>query len=152
MSTQTITIRSNSEKNIMHDLFKLKIGTTQKIDPKVIYFEGRTFIKPLQEKEEYGYDILNIKRKFNKIIQGFIETNNLFSQKYILDVQVAKSGISMNKRSYLSFQCFLRQKDNNNILKLKDIKEKTENAIQNVLNDLTSYIEECEFSVSKTKH
>jgi hypothetical protein len=136
----------------MHDLFKLKIGTTQKIDPKVIYFEGRTFIKPLQEKEEYGYDILNIKRKFNKIIQRFIETNNLFSQKYILDIQVAKSGISMNKRSYLSFQCFLRQKDNNNILKLKDIKEKTENAIQNVLNDSTSYIEECEFSVSKTKH
>ena len=49
METQTKTVRLNSEKTINHELFKIKIGTTNKINPKVIYVEGRTFIQPLNE-------------------------------------------------------------------------------------------------------
>ena len=45
-------------------------------------------------------------------------------RKYILDFQVAQSGISTLKRSFLSFQFLLRQKNDKNILKLKDIKQK----------------------------
>lgn len=151
METRTKTVRLNSEKTIEHNLFKLKIGTTNKIEPKVIYIEGRTFIQPLTEKDCYNIEITSIKRKFNKIIQGFINGNNLFSQKYILDFQVAQSGISTLKRSFLSFQFLLRQKDDNKILKLKEIKQKSETDIQNILNDLTTCIKEYDFSVSKTK-
>lgn len=151
METRTKTVRLNSEKTIEHDLFKLKIGTTNKIEPKVIYIEGRTFIQPLTEKDSYNIEITSMKRKFNKIIQNFISSNNLFSQKYILDFQVAQSGISTLKRSFLSFQFLLRQKDDNKILKLKEIKQKSETDIQNILNDLTTCIKEYDFSVSKTK-
>jgi hypothetical protein len=151
METRTKTVRLNSEKTIEHDLFKLKIGTTNKIEPKVIYIEGRTFIQPLTEKDSYNIEITSMKRKFNKIIQNFISSNNLFSQKYILDFQVAQSGISTLKRSFLSFQFLLRQKDDNKILKLKEIKQKSETDIQNILNDLTMCIKEYDFSVSKTK-
>lgn len=151
METKTKTVRLNSEKTIEHNLFKLKIGTTNKIEPKVVYVEGRTFIQPLQEKDDYSVDITSIKRNFNKIIQKFVNSNDLFSQKYILDFQVAQSGISTLKRSFLSFQFLLRQKNDNKILKLKDIKQKSENDIQNVLDDLIKCIRECDFTVSKTK-
>lgn len=152
METQTKTVRLNSEKTIEHNLFKLKIGTTNKIEPKVIYVEGRTFIQPLTDKENYNIEIASMKRKFNKIIQDFINSNNLFSQKYILDFQVAQSGISTLKRSFLSFQFLLKQKNDNKILKLKEIKQKSETDIQNILNNLTTCIKEYNFSVSKTKH
>lgn len=151
METRTKTVRLNSEKTISHDLFKIKIGTTNKIEPKVIYVEGRTFIQPLKEKDNYCGEITSIKRNFNKIIQNFISQNNLFSPKYILDFQVAQSGISTLKRSFLSFQFLLRQKNDKNILKLKDVKQKLENDIQNVLIDLTNCIREVDFTVSKTK-
>jgi hypothetical protein len=152
METKTKTVRLNSEKTIEHNLFKIKIGTTNKIEPKVIYFEGRTFIQPLQDKDDYSLDITLIKRKFNKIIQNFVNSNDLFSQKYILDFQVAQSGISTLKRSFVSFQFLLRQKNDNKILKLKDLKQKSENDIQNILEALIKCIRESDFTVSKTKY
>lgn len=151
METQTKTIRLNSEKTINHNLFKIKMGTTNKINPKVIYVEGRTFIQPLIEKNSYTTELSMIKRGFNKIIQDFINTNDLFSKKYILDFQVAQSGILVSKRSFLSFQFLLKQKNEDKILKLKEVKEKTEDSIQDVLNNLTSCIKECDFNVTKTK-
>lgn len=151
METQTKTVRLNSEKTINHNLFKIKIGTTNKINPKVIYVEGRTFIQPLNEKNSYTTELTGIKKGFNKIIQNFIESNDLFSKKYILDFQVAQSGISTLKRSFLSFQFLLKQKNEENVLKLKDIKQKSECDIQNVLNDLTRCIEDYDFEVTKTK-
>ncbi len=151
METQTKTVRLNSEKTIEHNLFKIKIGTTNKISPKVIYVEGRTFIQPLNDKESYTTELTSIKRNFNRIIQNFIDADNLFSKKYILDFQVAQSGISPLKRSFLSFQFLLKQKNEDKVLKLKDIKQKSENNIQEVLNSLTKCIRECDFEVTKTK-
>lgn len=151
METQTKTVRLNSEKTIEHNLFKIKIGTTNKISPKVIYVEGRTFIQPLNDKENYTKELTSIKRNFNRIIQNFIDADNLFSKKYILDFQVAQSGISPLKRSFLSFQFLLKQKNEDNVLKLKDVKQKSENNIQEVLNSLTKCIRECNFEVTKTK-
>lgn len=151
METRTKTVRLNSEKTINHELFKIKIGTTNKINPKVIYIEGRTFIQPLNDKSSYNVELTRIKRGFNKIIQNFIDSDDLFSKKYILDFQVAQSGISVTKRSFLSFQFLLKQKNEDKVLKLKDIKQKTESNIQDILNSLTQCIKEYDFNVTKTK-
>ena len=151
METRTKTVRLNSEKTINHDLFKIKIGTTNKINPKVIYIEGRTFIQPLNDKSSYSVELTGIKRGFNKIIQNFIDSDDLFSKKYILDFQVAQSGISVTKRSFLSFQFLLKQKKEDKVLKLKDVKQKTESNIQDILNLLTQCIKEYDFNVTKTK-
>jgi hypothetical protein len=149
METRTKTVRLNSEKTINHELFKIKIGTTNKINPKVIYIEGRTFIQPLNDKSSYSVELTGIKRGFNKIIQNFIDSDDLFSKKYILDFQVAQSGISITKRSFLSFQFLLKQKNEDKVLKLKDVKQKTESNIQDILNSLTQCIKEYDFNVTK---
>ena len=47
-----MAIRTNSEKNMEHNVFKLKIGTTNKINPEIIYFEGKAFIKPNEKKRK----------------------------------------------------------------------------------------------------
>jgi hypothetical protein len=151
METKVRTIRLNSEKKIEHNFFKLKIGTTNKINPNVIYIEGRTFIKPLYEKDNYNPDIINIKRRFNRFLQNYVNNSDIFSNKFILDFQVAQSGIAVNKRSFLSFQFLLKQKNDNNILKLKDIKNNTESEIKNILDELIKEIEKSDFEVSKTK-
>jgi hypothetical protein len=51
----------------------------------------------------------------------------------------------------LSFQFLLKQKNDNNILKLKDIKNNTESEIKNILDELIKEIEKSDFEVSKTK-
>ena len=105
--------RLNSEKNIDAENFKLKIGTTNKIDPIVVYVEGRTFISPIEEKEDYSRDLSKIRHEFSRAISHGISKSPLFDRKFILDFQVASKGVSLNKKSFLSFQFLLRQNKEN---------------------------------------
>lgn len=142
--------RLNSEKKIDAENFKLKIGTTNKIDPVVVYVEGRTFISPQDEKDDYSKDISEIKHSLSRAISRNISNSPLFDRKFILDFQVAAKGISLSKKSFLSFQFLLRQ-NKNNILKLKDLKERCGELIKKIVDSLEENIVEHNFIVSKTK-
>lgn len=142
--------RLNSEKKIEDENFKLKIGTTNKIDPVVVYVEGRTFISPQEDKEDYSKDISEIKHNFSRAISKNISGSPLFDRKFILDFQVASKGISLTKKSFLSFQFLLRQ-NKDNVMKLKDLKEHCEELIKNIVNSLEENIVEHNFVISKTK-
>ena len=47
-------VRLNTEKKIEHDSFEIKIGTTNKLNPVVIYVEGKAFITPSEENTDYS--------------------------------------------------------------------------------------------------
>lgn len=143
-------VRLNSEKKIDNDSFKLKIGTTNKINPIVIYVEGKAFISPLEDKDDYSRDIYEMKHALKQSITSNLCEAKYFDNKYIVDFQVAASGISVNKKSFLSFQFLLRQK-RDNVLKLTEIKNGSEKMINNIANALRDSIIEHNFSLSKSK-
>ena len=143
-------VRLNSEKKIENDSFKLKIGTTNKINPMVIYVEGKAFISPEDDKEDYAKDIAEIKHVFKQSISDGLCTTDVFDNKYIIDFQVASSGLAINKKSFLSFQFLVRQK-RDNVMKLTDVKAKTERMILNIVDSLKNAILEHNFSLTKTK-
>ena len=105
-----MAVRLNNEKKIDNEYFKLKIGTTNKINPIVIYVEGKAFICPTEEKDDYSKHISEIKHRFKRGISEGLYGTDVFDGKYIMDFQVASNGISVNKKSFLSFQFLLRQK------------------------------------------
>lgn len=144
------SIRLNSEKKIDSKNFRLKIGTTDKTNPQVIYVEGRTFISPKQEKDSYSQDISEIKHVFSHAISDSIHTIPNFDGKFIMDFQVASNGISINKKSFLSFQFLLRQKKDN-MQKLSDIKSNNIDFIYKIISILEKSIENHDFIISKTK-
>lgn len=144
-------VRLNSEKTILNENFKLKIGTTNKVNPQVVYVEGSAHIKPLKEQDDYSRDIVEMKRFFNRTIQKYLTGDKLYVPKYIFDFQIAQSGISMHKKSSLSFQFLLRQRSDKQIMKLKDIKAASENLINNIINEFTEHIKSHNFSITKTK-
>ena len=144
-------VRLNSEKTIANDYFKVKIGTTNKINPQVVYVEGKTFIKPLNEKDDYNKDIVELKRASNKTLQKYLTGDKLYVPKYIFDFQVAQSGISTAKKSFLTFQFLMRQKVDKQIMKLKDIKTASEDLINNIINEFSEHVKSHDFSITKTK-
>lgn len=143
-------VRLNTEKRIDSKNFKLKIGTTNKINPIVVYIEGRAFISPQEDKEDYSKDISEIKHNFKHAISTSLQNTKLFDKKFIVDFQVASKGVSLNKKSFLSFQFLLRQ-NKDNILKLKDLKPSAEPLIINIVNTLEESINNHNFIVTKTK-
>ena len=143
-------VRLNSEKKIENEYFKLKIGTTNKINPIVIYVEGKTFISPNEEKGDYSKDIAEIKHALKQSISRSLYGSGDFDNKYIIDFQVAASGIAMNKKSFLSFQFLMRQK-RDNVMKLMDVKNRSEGMITGIAQVLCESIIAHNFSLTKTK-
>lgn len=142
--------RTNVEKRLKNDFFNIKLGTVNKNNPEVIYFEVRTFISPLEENNNYSQVFAFLKKEFSKKISDSLKLNDFFSEKYILDFQIANSGIRINKKSYLSFQLFLKQKSE--IIKdLKEIKKIAEPFLVNLLNEFKNDIIGNNFSITKTK-
>ena len=102
------------------------------------------------DKEDYAKDIAEIKHVFKQSISDGLCTTDVFDNKYIIDFQVASSGIAINKKSFLSFQFLVRQK-RDNVMKLTDVKAKTEKMILNIVDSLKNAILEHNFSLTKTK-
>ena len=142
--------RLHNEKKIDNENFRLKIGTTNKINPIVVYIEGRTFICPSFEKEDYSKEISEIKRSLSQSISKNLRATPHFDDKYIMDFQVASSGVAKGKKSFLSFQFLLKQKKDN-VLNLKELKETASDTINNIVNALQESILTHNFSLSKTK-
>ena len=143
-------VRLNSEKKLETKDFRLKIGTTNKNNPQVIYVEGRTFVSPLDNKEDYSRDILDFQHTLKSAISNGLANNRHFEKKFIVDFQLASKGICYNKKSFLSFQFLLKQNPEN-VMKFKDAKEKAMPLVDNVITKLGNSIEEHDFKITKTK-
>lgn len=142
--------RPSTEKNLPHGDFRLKLGTINKKNPEVIYIEGKTFIMPLDDDMNYRNIMQLIKRNFNFYISESLKKCNIFENKFILDFQVANSGIKMNKKSFLYFQVLFRQ-DRNKILPIKSVKTLSNDFINETVNYLKSLLINNNFYISKTK-
>ena len=142
--------RLNNEKRIDNQNFRLKIGTTNKIQPIVVYVEGKAFISPKEEKFDYAKDVSEIRHTFKQSISENLYKTPLFDNKYILDFQVATSGIKPDKKSFLSFQFYLRQ-NKDDVRKLSELKTLADGFITEVVDALSETIFDHGFEITKTK-
>lgn len=143
--------RTNSECKIEHNKFNLRIGTTNRKNPLVVYVEGKTFISPNVEKESYGNDIYIIKKSLRESIAKNVKNNKHFEDNIIFDFQVAQNGISVGKKSFLTFQFLIKQKQNEVSVKIKEIREKSLPLVMSVISDLDNTISKNNFSIFKSK-
>ena len=90
-----------------------------------------------------------IRRNFSTSISRELSKSKLFDTKFILDFQVANSGVRVGKKSFLSFQLMLKQKSGN-ILPFKEIKEACESTLLSLIDNMVDSISD-DFLVSKTK-
>lgn len=144
------SIRLNREKKIDNGTFKVKIGTTNKENPQVIYVDGRVFLSPLEVMDNYTDEIEDIRKNFKRTIGERLRTNSIFDNRFILNFDISSSRMIKDKRSFLTFQFFLRQK-NTTPMKLSAVKEKSEVFINGLLSSLEGDIESHCFTLHKTR-
>lgn len=146
---ENVKQRLSSEKTISHNLFRLKFGTMNRSNPQVVYLEGRTFISPLYDNDNYQFLIQSIRKKFSSAINYELLKNCDFDKRFILDFQIANSGVRVGKKSFLSFQLMLKQNEKN-IKSFKEIKKLSEKMLVGMVDSLVEYIT-ADFLISKTK-
>ena len=91
-----------------------------------------------------------IRHSFKQSISESLYKTPLFDNKYILDFQVATSGIKPDKKSFLSFLFYLRQ-NKEDVKKLPDLKNLAGGFISDVVDTLSESIFEHGFEITKTK-
>lgn len=143
-------LRLNSEKKIDNKYFDVRIGTVNRLNPIAIYVEGRTFIKPLEERDDYLTDVSTMRYSLKKSVIKELNQSELFDRRFIIDFDIASSCIKYDKNSFLFFQITMKQK-NNPPIKINDLKTASEDMITNIVNGLTETIRNCDFTLKKEK-
>lgn len=135
---------------IPNDNFKLKIGTLNKKNPISFYIEGNTYITPLKEEKAYTKQLELIRRSFKRNVSDIIRNSPLVDSFYILNFEVASERIRCNKKTYLNFECYFRQKSPTP--KTMDmIKNEDFDLIQNITTQLSLELSKNNFTLTKNK-
>ena len=145
----------NSEYVVDNDNFKVKIGTTDKKNPKTVYIDCGFFIEPKVEKEDYSEDIKLVEEEARNLAKKISNATNpktvdrLFKKDFIFVFEVTENRIFYGKKSYVSFQLHLRQNDDT--LEWVTISEHLLHLSDFMTTILLRNIEDIGFEVTKTK-
>lgn len=97
----------NSELKIDSDYFNIKLGTTDKKNPSVVYIDCGCYIEPTASKESIQDNIHLLEEELKSKIDGifFLRT---FKEKNdaIYIFETAEDRLEVGKKSYLSIQLF----------------------------------------------
>ena len=91
--------------------YKVKLGTIDNKNPKTIYLNVSAWGKPLTEEEDYDKVINKIRKNIKQNLYSKIGDNNFEKERYIVDLDMRSSGISQTKRSFMSCEITLFQKE-----------------------------------------
>lgn len=139
-----------SEVSLENPYFKLKIGTINKKKPTTFYVEGGTFITPTEDETSIKDRIDEVYRAMSQgIIRITCETNNL-EKNFIANIDVADERMKVGKKTYFSFQYYLRQ--NKNDLSFSEITDSWDKYTKTVLDKIEYSLKENGFALSKTKN
>ena len=139
-----------SEVSLENPYFKLKIGTINKKKPTTFYVEGGTFITPTEDETSIKDRIDDVYRAMSQgIMRITCETNNL-EKNFIANIDVADERMKVGKKTYFSFQYYLRQ--NKNDLSFSEITDNWDKYTKIVLDKIEYSLKENGFALSKTKN
>ena len=137
--------RFNTERKVNKDGFKIKIGTTNRLNPNTVYVDLGGYIIPQENKEEYTEEFNMINKFFNKKLKTLLN-KDIFDTQYICVIDTAHERMKKDKESYLSLQCHLKQTGTYNT---DDILNKTEELANILTNELIDIVEDYGFLVKK---
>lgn len=129
--------RLNKEYNIdINPSFKTKYGSTNHKKPEVIYIVGNTYISPSFESNDYVSEVNELKTSYNKLVSELIsEYSSIFDKNFIFDINLCDNRIKKAKKTFLTFELYLKQKDCKQLPEIESI-------IKNISTNLTHNFKE----------
>ena len=125
-------IRKNKEIKLnLNDKILTLYGTTNRLNPQIIYFSGKSWIQSDNE-EKLNNQIENLFINFKKNIFNNLSQSNFFDKNFISHLNVKISAIK--QKTIFDFEIYLKQK--NKINKLPQLKNTVIDLFQPLINDL----------------
>ena len=126
----------------------VKFGSMNRLNPKVIYIEGKMYVWPTCEFD-YEEGMKRILSNMKKRLISNLSKCSAFSDNIVFDYDVASYRMNIGTSKLLFFTCYMRQKGE--VKTLKEIGGIIEEPIANAVGKLEFDLEEGNFKVSKTR-
>ena len=128
--------------------FKVSYGTVDSKSFKSIYINVQSWVSPKNYDERWERVVSNFNREIKQTISGTLN-NDLFSNKFMTDLDLRHSGIEYGKKSFMNFEVTLFV--NTNIdFKSELIKNEVKKIVNSVNKENFSSNRNFTFSLKKT--
>lgn len=100
---------------------KILYGTVDSVNLQSIYLNIQTWIEPKDDDDSWDKVVMMLRRKIKSIIYETLN-NELFNDRFIVDVDLRTSGINLKKRSFMNIEItlYLKSEIDYKSKKLKD--------------------------------
>jgi hypothetical protein len=89
------------------DRFKISYGTVNVKNPTSIYLQISTWIKPLEEYENYDILIKKLTKEYRQTLSKILKNTVFNDRRWIVDLDLRKSGMEKDKKSFMSIDTVL---------------------------------------------
>lgn len=106
-------MRGKEIKLNISDKYSVSIGTVDEKNPKSVYIMISTWLTPKSDSEiDYSRVIFNMNKHLKSYVSNILSQDFFNQELTIIDLDMRQSGIKYGKRSYVSLEVTLYQKDN----------------------------------------
>ena len=126
--------KGKTSKILKSDFAKITYGTVDSINLKSIYLNIQTWAEPKIYSENWNRIVLNLNRQIKHSIYDSID-RKLFDEKFISDLDLRSSGISLSKKSFINLEVNLYLLQEINDFKSRELKEALKKIVLRVLSE-----------------
>jgi hypothetical protein len=140
--------KGKTSKIQTNNFAKITYGTVDSVKLKSIYLNIQTWVEPIDEYENWNRVVLNMSRAIKHATLDSVN-NNLFEEKFIVDLDLRSSGISLGKKSFMNLEInFYLIKDDKDF-KSKEIKDSLKKIANNIFDEVFYNNEYFKFYLTK---
>ena len=141
--------RLNKEYDInINNYVRMKYGSINRLNPIVVYINGKSWISPTFDGD-YEELIRKIFNSFKKELKSQVNSSPYFDNKIVCDFDLKTSSLKENKKNFLSFEFYIKQKTN--VIQLKDMKLLIKNTFKGAIDKLVDNLINNSFIMTKDK-
>ena len=111
---------------------KVLYGTVDSVNFKSLYLNIQTWVEPVKDTENWNRVVLNFSRLIKHVIYETLN-RTIFEDKFIVDLDLRSSGITMGKKSFLNLEINLYLKDVIIDFKSNNLRDELKQMVKNVI-------------------
>lgn len=101
-------IKTGKKLNLpLDDRFKISYGTVNVRNPTSIYLQISTWVKPLEDNNNYENLIKKMTKEYKQSLNYLLKKSFFDEKKWIVDLDLRSSGMGKNKKSFMSVDTVL---------------------------------------------
>ena len=101
---------------------KVVYGTVDSVNLKSLYLNIQTWVEPIYDCENWNRTVLNLSRGVKHSVYESLN-NKIFDTKFIVDLDLRSSGLSLGKKSFMNIEVNFFIIEENLDFKSKQIKD-----------------------------